>query len=208
MKRTSVLLSTLTMATMLSGTAACSGDRPLAPTTAPRVGQLAANQVSTGTTTQVGDTAITVFIVNNADTTSVRLFDMAVVDFMPNSICDLGSSYGPSEWDQPCTPSAVPVTFTAKGWYDADGHPRVDFQPSARFNPDAPAVYITLKDAGKKSEDKLSILYCADGVPVCYDEATLDPSLATFKSGKRYSRRIKHFSGYNIASGFASASAE
>ena len=47
------------------------------------------------------------------------------------------------------------------------------------------------------------IAVLADGVPQCYDEATLDSSLATFHVGKRYSRRIKHFSGYNISTGFA-----
>jgi hypothetical protein len=184
-------------------TAACSGDRsPLAPTTRSQSGPVAADQVSSGTTTRVGDTLITVFLVNNADTTNVRLFDMADLTFTPNAICDLSSSYGPSEWDQPCEPNAASVTVTAKGWLDANGHPRVDFQPHMRFNPAADPIFITLKD-GKKAQSALSILYCADGVAQCYDEATLDPSLATFRTGKKYSRRIKHFSGYNIASGYA-----
>ena len=184
-------------------TAACSGDRsPLAPRSEPVPGGPALSVVSSGTTTQVGDTVITVFTVDNADTTNVHLFDMATLVFMPNSICDLGSTYGPGEWDQPCAPSTSVVTVTAKGWLDANGHPRVDFQPHMRFNPAADAIFITLKD-GKKAESALSILYCADEVAQCYDEATLDPSLATFRSGRKYSRRIKHFSGYNIASGYA-----
>ena len=185
-------------------TAACNGDRsPLAPITRSQPGPLAADQVSSGTTTQVGDTLITVFLVNNADTTNVRLFDMADLTFTPNAICDLSSSYGPTEWDQPCEPNAAPVTVTARGWRDADGHPRVDFQPHLRFNPASDPVFITLKDASRKAASDLAILYCADGVARCYDEAILDPSLATFRSGKKYSRRIKHFSGYNIASGYA-----
>jgi hypothetical protein len=208
MNRTRVLWRTITAAAAATAMGACSADRPLAPKAELPVGQPVADQVSSGTTTQVGDTLITVFTVDNADSTSVKLFDMAVVAFTPNSVCDLGSSYGPTEWDQPCEPSAVPVTVTAKGWRDEDGHPRVDFQPNMRFNPAALPVFITLKDASKNSADDLTILYCADGVPQCYDEATLDPSLATFRVGKRYSRRIKHFSGYNIASGFASTYAE
>lgn len=203
MTRTPVPWRTLTMGMTALAIAACNSDRPMAPHSQPQLVQLAASQVTSGTTTQVGDTLITVFTVDNADTTTVKLFDMATVAFTPNSICDLGSSYGVSEWDMPCTPSDVAVTVTARGWRDADGHPRVDFEPNMRFNPDAAPVFITMKDAGKDAGADLSILYCADGVPQCYDEATLDSSLATFHVGKRYSRRIKHFSGYNISTGFA-----
>ena len=205
MKRITVLRRTFTMALAVSAVAACNGDKSLAPASSSRPSAVAYDQVSSGTTTQVGDTLITVFLLNNSDTTHVRLFDMADLTFGANAICDLSSSYGPSEWDQPCTPSAVPVTVTARGWRDADGHPRVDFQPHMRFNPDAAPVFITLRDASRKAASDLAILYCADGVPRCYDEAVLDPSLATFRNGKRYSRRIKHFSGYNIASGYADA---
>jgi hypothetical protein len=183
---------------------ACSGERSLAPAN----GSLgpakpALNLVLSGTTSQSGDTLVTVFTVNNGDTTKVRLFNTASVTFTPNSICDLGSSYGPSEWDQPCAPSTTPVVIVARGWLDENGQPRVDFQPHMRFNPDASPIIISLKDAHGQGE-ALHINYCPD-FGACYDESIADSSLATGydSSTKRYFRRIKHFSGYNISSGFA-----
>src|SRR5215212_6856372 len=58
------------------------------------------------------------------------------IAFPAAAICDLAtSSYGPTTWNSPCLPSALPVRITAKTWTDGDGHPRVDFSPAMRFAP-------------------------------------------------------------------------
>src|SRR5437868_4642731 len=52
------------------------------------------------------------------------------------SICDPAtSSYGPTEWDKPCTPATRPITITAKVWRTALGRVQVDFSPALRFVP-------------------------------------------------------------------------
>ena len=184
--------------------AACSDNNSLAPRTSRSASRPALNIVTSGSTEQIGDTSVTTFTVDNADTTNVWMFGTARVTFTPNSICDLGSSYGPGEWDQPCEPNTTAGTVTAKGWIDENGQPRVDFQPHMRFNPDASPVKIWLDNGDGQLSDQLRINYC-NAAGVCTDESIADPTLRTFMDddAKQYYRRIKHFSGYNISSGFA-----
>ena len=76
--------------------------------------------------------------------------------------------------------------------------PFVQFQPPLRFVPGrVSTLYLTDK---KASLDLLSkIVYCPDS-GACVDEALSDPSLLTFRNTQGYLyRRIKHFSGYNVA---------
>ena len=187
-------------------TAACSDNNSLAPRSSRSAGP-ALNIVTSGSTVTSGDTSITTFTVDNGDTTNVWMFGTARVTFTPNSICDLNSTYGPSEWDQPCAPNVEPVTVTAKGWIDENGQPRVDFQPHMRFNPDASPVKIWLDNGNGELSDALRINYCNDAGE-CSDESVADPSLRTFMDtdAGQYYRRIKHFSGYNISTGFLGAS--
>ena len=189
--------------------AACSDNSALAPRTGRSTDRPALNIVTSGSTEMVGDTSVTTFTIDNADTTNVWMFGTAKVTFTPNSICDLSSSYGPTEWDQPCAPNAEPVTVTAKGWIDENGQPRVDFQPRMRFNPDAVPVKIWLDNGDSQLDSRLHINYCNDAGQ-CYDESLTDPDLQTFMDldAGQYYRRIKHFSGYNIASGFAGSMSE
>ena len=174
-----------------------------APTT-PR--QTAPAQVAgaiVGTST-VGDTTITVAAINTWANQPLNVdFGNNKLVFPANSICSLAtSSYGPGEWDQPCTPETGTVTLTVRNWTDAEGHPRIDVQPHMRFNPAAGAVILTLRDRMGTSADK-TIAYCPD-LGACYDESLSDPSLTTYRDKNgNYFRRLKHFSGYNIASGFS-----
>ncbi|HET7457675.1 MAG TPA: hypothetical protein VFJ74_08460 [Gemmatimonadaceae bacterium] len=194
-------------ATTVLLTVACNGDRSLAtPEGSLGTARPALNLVFSGTTTQVGDTLVTQFAVDNADTTKVQLFNTTNVKFTPNSVCDLASSYGPGEWDQPCTPNVGPVVITAKGWHDENGQPRVDFQPHLRFNPAASAVVLSFRDEYGTGA-ALRIDYCNDA-GLCYDESQADPSLVTRynSASRKYHRRIKHFSGYNISTGNAALS--
>lgn len=136
--------------------------------------------------------------------------------FPPNTICDPAiSTYGPTEWDQPCTTITEPIAIHAK-LVEKDGRSWVDFTPHLRFAPsedESRWVYIfmsTKASVGKRLIGKNAppILWSpAIGVPGI-DEALLDPTLKTKwdkKLGGVY-RRIKHFSGYNVWSGFAGPS--
>lgn len=122
------------------------------------------------------------------------------VDIQAASICDPNTStYGPGEWDKPCTALTRALTFTAKSWTDRNEHPQVSFSPDVRFVP-GKVNTITLKD--KLSAAALatsSIRWCPSGSTSCLNEATTDASLATqLNTNGTLSRRIKHFSGYTV----------
>ena len=188
--------------------AACS-DVPTAPNATRTAPITAASVISSGTS---ADTTVQLMLVDPTKKTTVNFGASSAnkVVFPATSICDVAlSTYGTDQWDQPCAPQLLPVTVTIKSWYDADGHPHSDFQPHMRFNPAAEAVIITLKDRSGV-QPNLGIIYCADVNSGCVDESLTDSSLVTYRdliSGNYY-RRVKHFSGYNIASGYVSVSVD
>lgn len=150
-----------------------------------------------------GDDRTTVFTVNTSKSQAFSLPGGHRISFPARSICDVAaSSYGPGEWDRPCRLQSGSVTITARTWTDPSGHARVDFSPRMRFNPAGKPVTLKMKDSFLSSTE-LGILYCADDATSCVDESLTDPSLVTYSEsgGNAYSRRIKHFSGYNIAAG-------
>lgn len=117
-------------------------------------------------------------------------------------ICDpASSSYGPGTWDDACTVLTHSITITVNSYSDADGsHPYLDFSPALRF---VPSKTTTLTFNMKKAsvEAFATINYCVTA-DFCVNEGLTDPSLATFNDGKgKLTRRIKHFSGYNVAAG-------
>lgn len=128
------------------------------------------------------------------------------VSFTKNSLCDPSSSYGPTEWDQPCKLLKAPLTVHVTEWLDAQGHTRVDFSPSVRFSPSTNTnqwVTIVFTDFAASINPAYNILYCATDTSSCTNEAVNDPSLVTLRDPKtgKLTRRIKHFSGYNVAAG-------
>lgn len=153
--------------------------------------------------TVLGDTVITVFVVGTGGPhgATFNLGSFGRINFPRGmgSICDLAtSSYGPGTWDDPCTPSAKPVTITARVWVNgATGTLSSDFEPAMRFVPGLDrGVTLHLKDRWLAPTDRLD--YCSNGV--CVDEAASDPSLVTQldrPNGFAY-RLIKHFSGYSV----------
>jgi hypothetical protein len=150
-----------------------------------------------------GDTAVSLIKldVNNAD--SFLLPDGAKISFPAGSVCDVAtSSYGPAEWDQPCAPQRDSLDITVKAWTDAEGHPRLDFSPAMRFNPAADPVVISMVTTDPAGTS-LGIRYCPEGAAECVDESLADADLQTFfaPATGTYFRRVKHFSGYNIAAG-------
>jgi len=128
-----------------------------------------------------------------------RLGDHVLV-IPAGGVCDLSSSYGPGTWDDPCTPAAHSFIITATSYTDADGHPYIDFQPALRFVP-SKETDLYLKDGKRDGSTLLTINYCS--LAGCVDESLGDPSLATHRVGHSsiLVRRIKHFSGYSIATG-------
>ena len=130
--------------------------------------------------------------------------------FPANSICDPAtSSYGPTEWDQPCTPAAQPITMYADT-ATVNGHPYIRFSPDLRFVPSAdPKAWVMLymKDASAADPlvaPTLDILWqTADGSLI--DETLADPTLATQVQGSSsiVYRRLKHFTGYLVVTGYA-----
>ena len=127
--------------------------------------------------------------------------------FPAGSLCDLSSTYGADQWDQPCAVATQPVLVNAKAWLDRHGNPRIDFDKHLRFVPSAsPNQWVMLTFTAYAAAWGLnsSILYC----PVttsghCVDESKTDPTLVTVKDPVtgQMRRRLKHFSGYNVFSG-------
>jgi hypothetical protein len=129
------------------------------------------------------------------------------VTFPAGSVCDpYRSSYGDGEWDKPCTKATFSVTVNVMIWTDRWGHARVDFDKHIRFVPSnnpSQWVVITFADLQASLDPLFNILYCASSYSSCRDESKTDYSLKPTKNpitGK-ITRRIKHFSGYNVAAG-------
>ncbi|HEU4564575.1 MAG TPA: hypothetical protein VFS05_08000 [Gemmatimonadaceae bacterium] len=159
----------------------------------------------------VGDTVVTTFVYLPATGGTFTLGNGHKIVFPAFSVCDpLTSSYGPGTWDDPCAPAALPVTIVATAYTNAEGHPRVDFQPALRFVPtrlDREFVKLFFRDKSTSDPVFLSMLaieYC-DDAGNCVDEAASDRTLRTQlnASAGMVWRRIKHFSGYNVAAGRA-----
>ena len=127
--------------------------------------------------------------------------------FPAHSLCDTErSSYGPGEWDKPCVQERSSTTVQVKAWIDDNGHARVDFDKHLRFVPTSnPSdwVVLTFADLEASLDPFFNILYCPTATSACYDESKTDLSLLTVRNPLtgRVTRRIKHFSGYNVAAG-------
>ncbi len=153
-----------------------------------------------GTTTVVGDTTVTVFRYTPNSVASFTVGGVHRLVMPTHAVCDPAtSSYGVGTWNAPCTPATVSVTITARSWYDAAGHPHIDFAPHLRFVPGlATPVTLYEKDRSSTLPSTTTIAYC-DDTGTCVDEATSDPTLATtVQNGGTASRVIKHFSGYTV----------
>ena len=129
------------------------------------------------------------------------------ITFPARSVCDpYRTNYGVGTWDQPCSPASYPITVKVKAWLDRTGHARVDFDKHLRFVPSSNPwqwVVITFADYQASLDPFFNILYCQSTTGGCIDESKTDPSLLTVRdpvTGK-VTRRIKHFSGYNVAAG-------
>jgi hypothetical protein len=123
------------------------------------------------------------------------------------SVCMVGKTkYGVGTWDLPCRLEDKKQNISYKTWTDANGHPFVEFQPALRFAPGS-EVLLFLADKKASMDDYSEILYCPDNKDLpCYDESFTDASLKSVRDRKgNIYRRIKHFSGYNVAAGLDEA---
>ena len=127
------------------------------------------------------------------------------------SICDPATSgYGIGTWDTPCTPVSTPITVTVH-WSNKGGLGYARFEPALRFVPADERsvlrwVILSLHDSKNvRSTSDYSILYDAGGSVGWVDEELTDPTLHAWIDPftNSVSRRIKHFSGYMLASGFS-----
>jgi hypothetical protein len=155
-------------------------------------------------TVSAGDTTYTTFRIDPKDNgTVVIVGGVHKLDVPPGAICDPATSgYGPTLWDAPCTPATAGITFTAKSWSDAAGHPRLEISPDVRFVP-GKVVTMFMKDKNAALDATSNIWYCATGATGCVDETKADPTLAPSRDGNGgyVSRRVKHFSGYTVIVG-------
>ena len=189
---------------------ACSGD---APTTPGAPGGAKADVIVENTTTTADSIVVNLRI---TPTGGWYAIGKSGVYFPPSSICDPATtSYGPTEWDQPCTPATGDVYVTARTTNDGVSS-WIHFSPDLRFVPSEDRnawVYLYMYSADVKAapaEDQASIaeryriFWMPTGETVGIDEALTDPTVATqfhWTAGWVY-RRVKHFSGYQVGVGF------
>ncbi len=142
---------------------------------------------------------------------------MYAVTFPANSVCDPNTSgYGPGTWDTSCTTLAAGQSVTITATYGFQfGGPVVDFSPALRFNPNtnvtiSSGLYAPLLTAFRSywlanpsSLHWLGIYYTPDLGQTLITDGAFDSSLRThvnLTTGIIW-RRVKHFSGYNLATG-------
>ena len=126
--------------------------------------------------------------------------------FPSGAICDPAvSSYGPGTWDQPCQPLNRSIDIHAEV-RRIDGKEWVDFTPALRFKPSGNYekwvwIYMRADGALLANSSDYNILYTPGFGQAGIDESLEDATLRTYVSGGYVYRRIKHFSGYMVASG-------
>jgi hypothetical protein len=133
-----------------------------------------------------------------------------------DGVCVLESSYGPGEWDSPCATLGEGKSIQVTATYGfANGGPVVDFSPELRFSPTAQVtlstgMYAPLLTAlrpwlatNPSLLQYFGMYYTPDLGATATTDAAFDASLVThinLRTGLVW-RRVKHFSGYNVAGG-------
>lgn len=132
------------------------------------------------------------------------------VFFPANSICDPATStYGPGEWDAPCTPLATDMKFHAEIRGSETGETWIDFTPSVRFVPTTDpnqkvwAIMNVGTDITRENYRKFAMHWTPEAnTTVVVNEAAGDETLKTYidLTNDIVFRRVKHFSGYLVGS--------
>lgn len=138
------------------------------------------------------------------------------VQFPANAICDPAvSTYGPDQWNAPCTTLATGIKIHATVSVSMFGI-AVDFSPSLRFSPTAGNVYLYTDvyapiilangayfSANPSALRPLAMYWAPELGAADVPDYLTDPTAVTHinLSTGRVWRRIKHFSGYNVYTG-------
>lgn len=200
------IASKIALFAFAAGLAACS-DSSVAPKSQAPTAAAAITGGSTAALTSF-DTLRFSFVIDPSRQTFYYLGAGNSIVFPKGSLCDpYKSTYGIGQWDRPCPLATQPLIENAKAWIDKYGHPRIDFSPSIRFVPsNDPTQWVVMSftDFSASWNPMSSINYCVSASAAnCIDESKSDPSLATVKDPVtgQLTRRLKHFSGYNVFSG-------
>lgn len=129
------------------------------------------------------------------------------VRFPAGSICDPAtSSYGAGTWDQPCAPATASITLPVNVSLRS-GRLHVEFGKHLRFVPSAdPARHVVLSvrnpavTTTSENLRRFAIFFVPSGTNTFIDEGAADPSQVTVvdQASGTLTRRLKHFSGYNV----------
>ena len=162
-----------------------------------------------GTTGWGQDGGSRTFTVWPGDVVSLHFGDHSL-KLPANVICDPETSgYGPDFWDQPCNVIDHPIDITAT-WSVVNGEPVISFSPDLRFVPSSDEsrwVKLTLKDTKDIDLSKYyTVLWFNTATGAWVDEAANDVTLRAQpnQNGKSVTRRLKHFSDWELWSDFGS----
>lgn len=144
------------------------------------------------------------------------------VYFPPNSICEpTTSGYGPDAWDRACAPATRPIAVRGRAGTSMNNRGWIHFDTDLRFVPSSdPASWVRIymwtsevqrsrpADAATR-EQAYEILWVPQPGARPVDESLTDSTLATqvlWGTGI-VTRRVKHFSGYQVGNGFVDETA-
>lgn len=127
------------------------------------------------------------------------------VTFPANAVCNpKNSGYGPGTWDDPCHSLKKDYSLRAAYWVE-NGEPFVEFLADLRFNPEKTVILSVFVAGLKGSTGSQEILYWSrtgNSTTRVYEGSTDSSLQSEFDSESgTLRRRIKHFSGYLVASG-------
>ena len=157
------------------------------------------------------DSESTLDIWVNPNDSRAYAFGQNWIYFPAHSICDPATSgYGVGLWDTPCDALRQPITITVH-WSNKGGHAYARFSPELRFVPATARavnrwVVLSLHDQKRLHDvNDYNILYYGGQSIGWVNEQLQDPTLKAWidRLSNSVSRRIKHFSGYMLAAGFA-----
>jgi hypothetical protein len=206
--RTRFRLSSTALIVLAATLAACRGDQPLSPKLRTNAFPAGAPRPDVIVTAMSDDS--TSADIDVTSTGGKFTLGKHGIYFPAGSICDPSTStYGVTEWDQPCDPATEPVHVHAE-LRTVDGQETIDFTPALRFVPSSdPMQYVWLymrtdsANVADASQFNLAWAPFAGGSAV--DESHLDATMRTYlwQEGGIVFRRIKHFSAYQVIIGLA-----
>lgn len=128
--------------------------------------------------------------------------------YIPAGAVCADGGYGPTVWENDCTPKTSPTTMTVT--YTSGSTPSASFGTDVRFRPAAGWVVLRMKVYGPLDERlKYGVLYTPTGTTQQIDESLSDARLRAWRSSGNYiARKMRHFSGYNVALGTYDESCE